>query len=115
MSPQEIEAWVFTQIRKAPFGSSLLPALTPHEVREATAGFSSRLSQDPRLSEEPKPAKLSSLQYINAMIHASLKGPTPIELSGETRRVLVVLAHLIVGGRSFPERPSALEFTREQN
>jgi hypothetical protein len=109
MTTQDIESAVFTRVRKAPFGASLLPSLTPREIREAAVGFISKLSKDPRLSEQLTATNAGSLQYINALIHASIKGRSPIVLSGDDLRVLVVLAHLIIGGRLFPERASALE------
>jgi hypothetical protein len=114
MSPQEIATAVFTQILKAPFGSTPLPSLTLCEIREAADDCTSRLSRDPQIAEQLKQINTCSLHYINSLIHASIKSQSPIELASDSRRGLVVLAHLIIGGRLFPERRSDLELLGSQ-
>jgi hypothetical protein len=109
MNPADVENLVFTGVARAPLGTVLLSSLDQSEIEEAAKGFFALLFRDPQLSAHLNAQKSYTVASLNEVVKGSIESGRPLDLADWTRRVLVILAHLIIAGGLFPERPSDLE------
>jgi hypothetical protein len=106
MNPTAIEELVFRGVASAPLGKVLLSDLDQSEIKEATKGFFATLLV--LLQSTPLRPKLGArtaftIDSVNDLLKESGGALDPAD---RTRKVLVTLAHLIIAGRLFAERPS---------